>query len=67
MSVRKLVVAELNMAINGKSRPSKGFFVGPYLGLVGLKIGLVGPIRELRYYTVELTLSMKIKVDSLNE
>ena len=31
------------------------------------KNGLVGPIKELCYYTVELTMTMKLKVDGLNE
>ena len=37
------------------------------VGPLGPKNGLVGPIKELCYYTVELTMTMKLKVDRRNE
>ena len=51
------------------SRPQKDNFcmLKPLVGLLGPKNLLVGPIKELSYYTVELTMTMKSKVDSLTE
>ena len=50
------------------SRPQKDnyYMLMPLVGLVGPKNGLVGPIKELSYYTIELTMTMKLKVDCLN-
>ena len=48
------------------SRPPKDIFCMRE-PLVGPKNELVGPIKELCYYTVELTKTMILKVDGLNE
>ena len=39
----------------------------PFHGMVGAKNGPVGPIIYIIYYTVELIMTMKNKVVSLNE
>ena len=39
----------------------------PFHGMVGTQNGQVGPIKEFCYCTVELTMTMKLKVDGLNE
>ena len=51
------------------SRPPKDIFCmrEPLVGLGRTKIGVVGPIKELSYYTVDLTMTMKLKVDGLKE